>query len=120
MPLDKELAQRVLANLDRDEMAHLACDLVNIPSPTGKENALASFVLQWYEANGLKPIRQEVDVDRPNAVGILKGQGKGLSLMFNGHLDTSFTGSDEDRRIVANVEPESELRGSIEDDKVRG
>ena len=120
MPFDKELAQKVLANLDRDELAHLACDLVNIPSPTGKENAVAEFVLQWYEANGLKPIRQEVDVGRPNAVGILKGQGKGLSLMFNGHLDTSFTGSDEDRRIVANVEPESELRGSIEEDRVRG
>ncbi len=36
------------------------------------------------------------------------------------YLDTSFTGSDEDLQIVAHVEPESGLRGSIEDDRVRG
>ena len=65
-------------------------------------------------------MRQEVEVDRPNAVGILKGQGDGLSLMFNGHMDTSFTGTEADRRMVATMEPESELRGSIDGDKVRG
>ena len=46
MPFDKELAQKVLVHIDRDELAHLACDLVNIPSPTGKEKAVAEFVLQ--------------------------------------------------------------------------
>ena len=120
MPVNKEAAKKILANLDKDELAQLACDLVNIPSPTGQERAVADFILNWYKANGLKPIRQEVEKDRPNAVGILKGQGKGLSLMFNGHMDTSFTGTDEDLRIVANVEPESELRGSIKDGKVYG
>ena len=120
MPVDKATAKKILANLDKDELAQLACDLVNIPSPTGQERAIADFILDWYRANGLKPIRQEVEKDRPNAVGILKGQGKGLSLMFNGHMDTSFTGTDEDLRIVANVEPESELRGSIKDGKVYG
>ncbi len=120
MPINKEVAKKILANLDKDELAQLACDLVNIPSPTGQERAVADFILNWYKANGLKPIRQEVEKDRPNAVGILKGQGQGLSLMFNGHMDTSFTGTDEDLRIVANVEPESELRGSIKDGKVYG
>ncbi|MFQ5851940.1 MAG: M20/M25/M40 family metallo-hydrolase [Candidatus Binatia bacterium] len=120
MAIDKDLATKVLANLDKDELAHLACDLVNLPSPTGREKAVADFILDWYKANGLKAIRQEVELDRPNAVGILKGQGKGLTLMFNGHLDTSFTGADEDLRIVAHVEPESELRGSIRNGKVYG
>ena len=120
MPVNKEGAKKILANLDKDELAQLACDLVNIPSPTGQERAVADFILDWYKANGLKPIRQEVEKDRPNAVGILKGQGNGLSLMFNGHMDTSFTGTSEDLRIVANVEPESDLRGSIKDGKVYG
>jgi acetylornithine deacetylase/succinyl-diaminopimelate desuccinylase-like protein len=120
MPVNKELARKVLAEIDRDELARLGCDLVNHPSPTGQEKAVAEFILGWFQANGLKAIRQEVEVDRPNAVGVLKGDGTGLSLGFNGHMDTSFTGTAEDLRMVANIEPESELRGSIGDGKVRG
>lgn len=120
MPLDKKTAKKVLAQVDRDEVAQLACDLVNIPSPTGQEKAIAEFILNWYQANGLRAVRQEVEAGRPNAVGILKGDGTGLSLGFNGHMDTSFTGTDEDLRMVASVEPDSELKGSISGGKVRG
>jgi acetylornithine deacetylase/succinyl-diaminopimelate desuccinylase-like protein len=120
MPVDGEAAQRVLAQIDRDELARLGCALVDIPSPTGQEAALAEFIMDWYAANGLKTIRREVEAGRPNAVGLLKGAGGGLSLMFNGHMDTSYTGTEEDRMITAKMEPESELRGSIRDGKVRG
>jgi len=120
MAIDQEAAKKVLAQIDKNELAQLACDLVNIPSPTGQERAIAEFILGWYQANGLKGIRQEVEVDRPNAVGILKGEGTGLSLGFNGHMDTSFTGTQEDLRMVANVEPDSALKGSIQDGKVCG
>ena len=120
MALDKEAARQVLAHIDRDELAQLGCDLVNIPSPTGQEKAVAEYILHWFQESGLKPVRQEVEVDRPNAVGVLKGDGTGLSLGFNGHMDTSFTGTQEDLRMVAAVEPDSELKGSIKDGKVRG
>ncbi|MEK7377347.1 MAG: M20/M25/M40 family metallo-hydrolase, partial [Candidatus Binatota bacterium] len=120
MALNKEAAKQVLAHIDRDELAQLGCDLVNIPSPTGQEKAVAEYILHWFRERGLKPVRQEVEVDRPNAVGILKGDGTGLSLGFNGHMDTSFTGTQEDLRMVAAVEPDSELKGSIKDGKVRG
>ena len=120
MALDKDVAKKIAAQIDRDELAQLACDLVNIPSPTGQEKGVAEHILDWFHANGLKTIRQEVEVDRPNAVGVLKGDGTGLSLGFNGHMDTSFTGTQEDLRMVANVEPDSELKGSIRDGKVRG
>jgi acetylornithine deacetylase/succinyl-diaminopimelate desuccinylase-like protein len=120
MSLNKEAAKQVLAQIDRDELAQLACDLTSIPSPTGQEKAVAEFILRWYEANGLKAVRQDIEVDRPNAIGILKGDGTGLSLGFNGHTDTSFTGTSEDLRMVAKVEPESELKGTIVGGKVRG
>jgi acetylornithine deacetylase/succinyl-diaminopimelate desuccinylase-like protein len=120
MTIDKEMANKVLAEIDIEELAQVACDLVNIPSPTGGEKAVAEFILDWYKANGLKAIRREVEKDRPNAVGILKGQGTGLSLMFNGHLDTGFTLTDEDLLMVSDLEPISELRGSIRDGKVYG
>jgi len=120
MAIDREAAQKVLTQIDKDELARLACDLVDIPSPTGQEKRLAEFILGWYQANGLKALRQEVEVERPNAVGVLKGDGAGLSLGFNGHMDTSFTGTQEDLRMVANVEPDSDLKGSIKDGKVCG
>ncbi len=120
MPLDKEISARVLAQIDRNELAQLGCDLTSIPSPTGQEKAIAEFILAWFERNGIKPVRQDVEPDRPNAVGIVKGDGTGLSLGFNGHMDTSFTGTSADLRMVAGLEPESELRGRIVGDKVQG
>ena len=120
MGLDKEAAQKVLAGIDRDEVAQLGCDLTSIPSPTGQEKAIAEFILTWFQANGIKAVRQDVELDRPNAVGILKGDGTGISLGFNGHTDTSFTGTAEDARMVSPMEPESELQGKITGGKVQG
>src|SRR5262245_24139176 len=120
MALDKVAANAVLAQIDRDELARLACDLTSIPSPTGQEKAIAEFILAWFENSGFKAVRQDVEVDRPNAVGILKGDGNGLSLGFNGHTDTSYTGTTADLRMVANIEPEAELKGRIVGDKVQG
>lgn len=120
MALDTEVARMVSAQIDRSELAQLGADLTSIPSPTGQEKAIAEFILSWFEANGIKAVRQDVEVDRPNAVGIVKGDGTGLSLGFNGHTDTSFTGTEEDRRMVANMEPQSELAGKIVGNKVQG
>src|SRR6185369_13679502 len=120
MPIDKDTAKKVLAHIDRAELAQLGCDLTSIPSPTGQEKAIAEFILAWFEANGLKAVRQDVEVDRPNAVGIVKGDGTGLSLGLNGHTDTSFTGTSADLRMVANVEPAAELKGRIVGNKVQG
>jgi acetylornithine deacetylase/succinyl-diaminopimelate desuccinylase-like protein len=120
MALDKDAAKKVLDRIDRNELAQLGCDLTSIPSPTGQEKAIAEFILAWFERNGIKPLRQEVEPDRPNAVGVVKGDGTGLSLGFNGHMDTSFTGTSADLRMVANLEPEAELKGRIVGDKVQG
>ena len=120
MALDKEISARVLAQIDRNELAQLGCDLTSIPSPTGQEKAIAEFILAWFGRNGIRPVRQDVEPDRPNAVGVVKGDGAGLSLGFNGHMDTSFTGTSADSRMVAGLEPESDLRGRIVGDKVQG
>src|SRR5712691_5308797 len=120
MALDAESAKIILAQIDRAELAQLGCDLTSIPSPTGQEKAIAEFILRWFETNGLKAVRQDVEVDRPNAVGILKGDGTGLSLSFNGHTDTSYTGTSADLRMVADIEPEAELTGRIVGNKVQG
>jgi acetylornithine deacetylase/succinyl-diaminopimelate desuccinylase-like protein len=120
MALNIEIAKSILAQIDRDELAQLGCDLTSISSPTGQEKSIAEFILNWFNANGIKAVRQDVEVDRPNAIGVVKGDGTGLSLGFNGHMDTSFTGTAEDARMVANMEPESDLKGKIAGDKVQG
>lgn len=120
MALDKDLAERVLAEIDRRELAQLGADLANIRSPTGQEKQVADFMIDWFRLNGLKAVRQDVEVDRPNAVGILEGDGTGLSLQFNGHTDTSFTGTEADARMLAGLESQDELAGRVAGDKVHG
>jgi acetylornithine deacetylase/succinyl-diaminopimelate desuccinylase-like protein len=68
MSFDREAAKKILAQIGRDELAQLGCDLTSIPSPTGQGKAVAEFILAWFETNGLKAVRQEVEPDRPNAV----------------------------------------------------
>ena len=44
------------------------------------------------EAMGLQVQWQQVEDGRPNVVGSWEGTGGGKSLMFNGHMDTSYSG----------------------------
>src|SRR5215470_7292185 len=110
----------VLGRIQREELAQLTKELVDIASPTGSEKAIGEFILDWYSRHGIKPVRQEIDPNRVNAVGILEGTGDGISLMINGHMDTSYTGTEEDRMFCRTLEPDSELKGAIRDGKVFG
>ncbi len=112
--------QRVVDGIRRDELAELTRLLVDIPSPTGQEREIGEFILSWYAEHGLETVRQELDADRINAVGFLRGSGSGRSLMINGHMDTSFTGTDEDRVLCRELEPDEQLRGVVRDGKVFG
>lgn len=84
----KELANRV----DRRGLVDTACDLVNISSPTGDEQGVAEYLRGVFERMGLEVMWQEVEEGRPNVVGVLLGTGGGKTLMFNGHMDTSYSG----------------------------
>ncbi len=112
--------KEILRHVTKDELAALTKDLIDIPSATGHEREIGEFILDWHKANGLKPIAQEIEPDRINAVGIVEGTGGGTSLMINGHMDTSFAGTDADRVLCRELEPEEQLRGVIRDGKVFG
>src|SRR5207248_6092664 len=43
-------------------------------------------------AMGLRVQWQQVEDGRPNVLGTWRGAGGGRSLMFNGHMDTSYSG----------------------------
>ncbi|WP_342363651.1 M20 family metallopeptidase [Terrarubrum flagellatum] len=58
-------------------------------SQTDGERTLAEFMDVEMKALGLESELQPVEGTRANAIGRLKGQGGGKSLLFNGHLDTN-------------------------------
>jgi acetylornithine deacetylase/succinyl-diaminopimelate desuccinylase-like protein len=118
--INEDEKQHILKGITRQECAELTKQLCDIPSPTGAEREIGEFILDWYSRHGIKPVRQEIDQNRINAVGFLEGSGRGTSLQINGHMDTSYTGTEEDRLFCAELEPQSELRGAIRDGKVFG
>ncbi len=73
----------------------LACDVINIPSPTGEELQMALYMQSTLKQLGLDVTWQEVEEGRANVVGRWIGTGGGKNLMFNGHMDTSNTGREE-------------------------
>lgn len=87
---NSDLVVRAIENIDRDRLVKLVMDLVDIPSPTGEEEDVARAVHSELQEAGFDATLQPIGDDRYNAVGRLQGHGGGKSLMFNGHLDTSF------------------------------
>jgi acetylornithine deacetylase len=85
--------EKVAALVDREAVTAIACDLVNIPSPTGSEKEIADYIIARYRNAGLSVLPQVFEDGRANAIGILKGHGQGPRLMLNGHMDTSFVGN---------------------------
>jgi acetylornithine deacetylase len=78
--------------VDRRSLIDTASDLVNISSPTGEEHAMAEHLARVFHDMGLHVQCQEVEEGRPNVVGTWRGTGGGKTLMFNGHMDTSYSG----------------------------
>ncbi len=92
-----ELADRIVAAVDEQQIVSMACDVVNIPSPTGDESKMGEYMRRAFESVGLTVTWQEVEEGRANVIGRWEGDGDGRakSLMFNGHMDTSNTGSEQ-------------------------
>lgn len=75
-----------------DEIVEVACDLVNIASPTGEEEAVGKYLHSRLRSLGMSVSMQEVEVRRENVIAHLNPNSPGPSIMFNGHMDTSTTG----------------------------
>ena len=96
-----------MVSVDRDRLVETASALVNVPSFTGDEEAAARLMVEVYEAMGLQVQWQQVEDGRANALGIWPGAGGGKSLMFNGHLDTSYSGREPWLRDVPGFQPQA-------------
>jgi len=80
--------------IDRDRLVETASAMIDVHSFTGDEQRMAELMVSLYESMGLHVQWQQVEENRANALGFWPGAGGGKSLMFNGHMDTSYSGSE--------------------------
>ncbi|MBA3401565.1 MAG: M20/M25/M40 family metallo-hydrolase [Actinobacteria bacterium] len=92
--------------IDERRLVELALRLVSTPSFTGSEQAAAEVVRAVFEELGLSVQWQQVEEGRANVVGTWAGAGGGPTLMFNGHLDTSYSGLEPWLQGIPGFQPE--------------
>jgi len=93
--------------IDRDRLVDTASRLVNVHSFTGDEARMADLMVEIFDGMDLQVQRQQVEDNRANALGTWAGAGGGKSLMFNGHMDTSYSGREPWLRDVPGFQPKA-------------
>ena len=105
--------------IDSDRLVSWASEAVGIPSFTGNEGDMARFMAETFRGLGLSVQWQQVEdpafdrngvsvsSGRANVLGIREGAGGGKSLMFNGHMDTSYSGKEPWLAGVRGFQPEA-------------
>ena len=88
--VDQALVKKAVDKIDRKHLVDLVVQLVNVPSPTGFEGDMAREFHAVLQGAGFRSSLQPIGDERYNAIGLWEGAGGGKTLMFNGHLDTSF------------------------------
>jgi acetylornithine deacetylase len=96
--------------VNRDRLVEWASKAISIPSFTGSEEEMARFVEQTFEELGLRVQWQQVEEGRANVLGTLSGASGGPALMFNGHMDTSYSGREPWLAHVPGFQPEPFVR----------
>lgn len=87
----KDDLAKVARTVKKSEIEKLVKDLVRIPShenvPT-QEKEVAEYLNEFLRDEGVDSRLRTVEKDRPNVIAVVKGSGRGKSLMLNGHTDT--------------------------------
>ena len=102
--------------IDQDRLVDWASQAIGTPSFTGSEEAMAELMRETFLDMGLHVQWQQVEEGRANVLGIREGSGGGPSLMFNGHVDTSYSGKEPWLRHVPGFQP----RAFVEDGRLYG
>ena len=97
--------EKVPLPVDRDRLVETASRMIGVHSFTGDEEGMARLVAELLEARGLHVQWQQVEDGRANVLGTWAGAGGGPSLMFNGHMDTSYSGREPWLRSVRGFQP---------------
>ena len=92
--------------VNRDRLVETAGRMIDVHSFTGDEQGMAELMVELFRDRGLHVQWQQVEDGRANALGTWSGAGGGKSLMFNGHLDTSYSGREPWLQGVPGFQPQ--------------
>ena len=111
----------LLDHLDPNEPIELTQQLIRIPSFLWKESEVGHWIADWMSERRFEVEIQEVPLHNGGvthqAIGTLRGDGTGPSLMLCGHTDTSDWNGDVFRRDEWTHDP---FGAEIEDGKLYG
>jgi len=93
--------------INKNRLVETASALVDIHSFTGDEQRIAEHVAALLDSLGLHVQWQQVEDNRANVLGTWRGTGGGKSLMFNGHMDTSYSGREPWLKDVPGFQPQA-------------
>src|SRR5579885_2600143 len=99
-----------MIEVDRERLVETASSLIDVHSFTGDEERMAERMAELYDELGLRVQWQQVEDGRANVLGTWAGSGGGPSLMFNGHMDTSYSGREPWLRDVPGFQPSAFVR----------
>jgi len=106
----------VQISIDRDRLVEWASAAIATPSFTGGEEAMARLMAETLAELGLDVQWQQVEEGRANVLGTLAGAGDGPSLMFNGHMDKSYSGREPWLAGIPGFQPQ----GFVRDGRIYG
>ena len=89
------IEEKVLQCIDEKEVIQFVQELVRIPSINPQEKDCADFLAKKMKGCGLDVQMQEVEKDRPNVIGTLKGSDTGPTLLIEGHTDVVALGDEK-------------------------
>lgn len=92
----RTLLDAIGKSLTPQRLREIVVELVDIPSPTGEERALAEHLAARGRAHGLDAGVQLLDDQQANATLRYAGRGDGPDLLLYAPIDTHTTGRDED------------------------
>src|SRR5215210_8137530 len=102
--------------IDRARLVADALAAVSIPSFTGSEEAMAAWYAEQCRELGLAVQWQQVEDGRANVLATRAGTGGGPTLMFNGHMATSYSGREPWLDGIPGFRPE----GFVRDGRIYG
>jgi acetylornithine deacetylase len=104
--VEKDLQQRILAEIKdmKEEMVATLQKIIRIPSLVGNERKAQEYIREIYQSLGLEVVYFQPDIEkvkkhpafintgmsyenRPNIIGILRGDAISPSLILHGHID---------------------------------
>jgi acetylornithine deacetylase len=100
---NKTMAVRI----NKNRLVETASALVDIHSFTGDEQRIAEHMAALLDSLGLHVQWQQVEDTRANVLATWRGTGGGKSLMFNGHMDTSYSGREPWLKDVPGFQPQA-------------